>query len=186
MNESKEVVEEIIDTVIETKAKEPIKVEKPTLPKKPEEVPIVVEKKRLPKTLMSEYRQDFTKYDDFNTKHRPHQKKALQHLKTETIGQITIPTGTGKTRIQVDVHISDMIEKTKNGQTGVYVIGAHRLALCSQLLYDIVEVAIPCGLQFDVLQVNSNSFTNDAIRTQLRKEGKTTINEYKTKRGKRS
>ena len=129
----------------------------------PEPTPIVVEKKRLPKTLMSEYRQDFTKYDDFNTKHRPHQKKALQHLKTETIGQITIPTGTGKTRIQVDVHISDMIEKTKNGQTGVYVIGAHRLALCSQLLYDIVEVAIPCGLQFDVLQVNSNSFTNDAI-----------------------
>jgi superfamily II DNA or RNA helicase len=138
----------------------------------PEPTPIVVEKKRLPKTLMSEYRQDFTKYDDFNTKHRPHQKKALQHLKPETIGQITIPTGTGKTRIQVDVHISDMIEKTKNGQTGVYVIGAHRLALCSQLLYDIVEVAIPCGLQFDVLQVNSNSFTNDAIRTQLRKEGK--------------
>ena len=138
----------------------------------PEPTPIVVEKKRLPKTLMSEYRQDFSKYDEFNSKHRPHQKKALQHLKTETIGQITIPTGTGKTRIQVDVHISDMIEKTKNGQTGVYVIGAHRLALCSQLLYDIVEVAIPCGLQFDVLQVNSNSFTNDAIRTQLRKEGK--------------
>jgi superfamily II DNA or RNA helicase len=134
--------------------------------------PIVVEQKRLPKSLMAEYRQDFTKYDDFNTKHRPHQHKALNHLKDEIIGQISIPTGTGKTRIQVDVHISDMIEKTKNGQTGVYVIGAHRLALCSQLLYDIVEVAIPCGLQFDVLQVNSNSFTNDAIRTQLRKEGK--------------
>jgi hypothetical protein len=33
----------------------------------PEPTPIVVEKKRLPKTLMSEYRQDFTKYDDFNT-----------------------------------------------------------------------------------------------------------------------
>lgn len=134
--------------------------------------PIVVEKKRLPKTLMSEYRQDFSKYDDFHSKHRLHQINALDCLKTETIGQITIPTGTGKTRIQVDVHISDMIEKTKNGQTGVYVIGAHRLALCSQLLYDIVEVAIPCGLQFDVLQVNSNNFTNDAIRTQLRKEGK--------------
>ena len=134
--------------------------------------PIVVEKKRLPKTLMSEYRQDFSKYDEFHSKHRLHQINALDCLKTETIGQITIPTGTGKTRIQVDVHISDMIEKTKNGQTGVYVIGAHRLALCSQLLYDIVEVAIPCGLQFDVLQVNSNNFTNDAIRTQLRKEGK--------------
>ncbi len=134
--------------------------------------PIVVEQKRLPKSLMAEYRQDFCKYENFHSKHRPHQHKALKHLENETIGQITIPTGTGKTRIQVDVHISDMIEKTKNNQTGVYVIGAHRLALCSQLLYDIVEVAIPCGLQFDVLQVNSNTFTNDAIRTQLRKEGK--------------
>ena len=141
--------------------------------KKPEPVaPIVVEQKRLPKTLLSQYTQDFTKFDDFHNKHRAHQIKALNHLRDETIGQITIPTGTGKTRIQVDVHISDMIDKTKNNQTGVYVIGAHRLALCSQLLYDIVEVAIPCGLQFDVLQLNSNTFTNDAIRTKLRKEGK--------------
>ena len=138
----------------------------------PQPQPIIVEPKRLPKTLMSEYRQDFSKYDEFHSKHRQHQVKALNHLKCENIGQVTIPTGTGKTRIQVDVHISDMIEKTKQGQTGVYVIGAHRLALCSQLLYDIVEVAIPCGLQFDVLQVNSNTFTNDSIRTQLRKEGK--------------
>ena len=138
----------------------------------PQPQPIIVEPKRLPKILMSEYRQDFSKYDEFHSKHRQHQVKALNHLKCENIGQVTIPTGTGKTRIQVDVHISDMIEKTKQGQTGVYVIGAHRLALCSQLLYDIVEVAIPCGLQFDVLQVNSNTFTNDSIRTQLRKEGK--------------
>ena len=138
----------------------------------PKSEPIIVEPKRLPKTLLSQYKQDFSKFDEFNSKHRPHQINALKHLRDETIGQITIPTGTGKTRIQVDVHISDMIEKTENNQTGIYVIGAHRLALCSQLLYDIVEVAIPCGLQFDVLQVNSNSFTNDAIRTQLRKEGK--------------
>ena len=137
----------------------------------PQPQPIVVEKP-LPKSLLSEYRQDFTKYDDFHEKHRLHQINALNCLKDVTIGQVTIPTGTGKTRIQVDVHISDMIEKTKNGQTGVYVIGAHRLALCSQLLFDIMEVAIPCGLDFNVLQVNSNNFTNDAIRTQLRKEGK--------------
>ena len=46
MDDAKEVVEEIVDAVIETKAKEPIKVEKPTLPKKPKEEPIVVEKKK--------------------------------------------------------------------------------------------------------------------------------------------
>ena len=136
----------------------------------PQPEPIIVEPKRLPKILMSEYRQDFSKYVEFHSKHRQHQIKALNHLKCENIGQITIPTGTGKTRIQVDVHISDMIEKTKQGQTGVYVIGAHRLALCSQLLYEIVKVAIPCGLKCNLLQVNSNTFTNDAIRSELWKE----------------
>jgi len=45
MDEVKEIVEEVIDAVIETKAKEPIEVKKPTLPKKPKEVPIVVEPK---------------------------------------------------------------------------------------------------------------------------------------------
>jgi len=46
MDDAKEVVEEIVDAVIETKAKEPIEVKKPTLPEKPKEVPIVVEKKK--------------------------------------------------------------------------------------------------------------------------------------------
>ena len=46
MNEAQEVIEEVIDAVIEKKAKEPIEVKKPTLPQKPKEVPIVVEKKK--------------------------------------------------------------------------------------------------------------------------------------------
>jgi hypothetical protein len=48
MDESKEIVEEVIDAVIEKKAKEPIEVKKPTLPQKPKEEPIVVEKKKEP------------------------------------------------------------------------------------------------------------------------------------------
>jgi hypothetical protein len=48
MDESKQIVEEVIDAVIETKAKEPIEVKKPTLPQKPKEVPVVVEKKKEP------------------------------------------------------------------------------------------------------------------------------------------
>ena len=48
MDETKEIVEEVIDAVIETKAKEPIEVKKPTLPQKPKEEPIVVEKKKEP------------------------------------------------------------------------------------------------------------------------------------------
>lgn len=129
------------------------------------------EQRRLPKSLVSEYRENFKVYDDFHSKHRKHQKLSVDALNGKNIGQISIPTGTGKTRIQVDVHIADMIQKTKLNQTGVYVIGAHRLALCSQLLHDIVEVAIPCGLNFDILYVGSERFNNDTIRTNLRNSG---------------
>ncbi len=142
----------------------------------PKVEPKVEEPKRLPKSLLAEYTQDFTVYESFHKMHRQHQKLALKKLENETIGQISIPTGTGKTRIQVDVHISDMIEKTKNGQTGVYVIGAHRLALCSQLLYDIVELAIPAGLKFDLLYVGSERFSNDNIRTILHQNTELTDN----------
>jgi superfamily II DNA or RNA helicase len=129
------------------------------------EIPKPIQK--IPKFLLAEYQQNFSVYDSFHNKHRNHQKIALKRLEHETVGQISIPTGTGKTRIQVDVHLNDMIEKTKQGSTGVYVIGAHRLALCSQLLYDIVELAIPAGLRFDILYVGSERFSNDNIRTIL-------------------
>lgn len=129
------------------------------------------EQKRLPKSLVSEYRQNFAVYDSFHALHKQHQKDALLSLVSKNLGQVSIPTGCGKTRIQVDVHISDMIQKTKENKTGVYVIGAHRLALCSQLLHDIVEVAIPCGLNFDILYVGSERFNNDTIRTNLRNSG---------------
>lgn len=140
---------------------------KPEVPEEP---------KRVPKSLLSEYLQNFQVYDDFHSKHRDHQKGALFALSDKTIGQVSIPTGTGKTRIQVDVHIADMIQKTKENKTGVYVIGAHRLALCSQLLHDIVEVAIPCGLNFDILYVGSERFSNDSIRISLRNSGKISDN----------
>jgi superfamily II DNA or RNA helicase len=141
--------------------------------KKPEEPQ---EPKRLPKALLSEYRQNFQAYEEFHKKHRDHQKGALFSLEGKSIGQVSLPTGTGKTRVQVDVHIADMIQKTKENKTGVYVIGAHRLALCSQLLHDMVEVAIPCGLNFDILYVGSERFNNDAIRLNLRNNGNVSEN----------
>ena len=135
------------------------------------DAPVIPVVEEMPKAIISKYQQDFSVYDSFHEKHREHQKKALKHLQVESIGQISLPTGTGKTRVQVDIHIADMIDKTKKGESGVYVIGAHRLALCSQLLYDIVEVAMPCGINFDILYVGSERFNNDKIRTRMRSNG---------------
>lgn len=87
--------------------------------------------------------------------HRPHQLNAIESINTCDREQVIIPTGTGKTRIQIHTHISDMIEKTINNQTGVYVIGAHRLLLCTQLMDELRHMCIECGLPINVLYIGS-------------------------------
>lgn len=104
---------------------------------------------------------------------RQHQKDALLSTSSAYRGQVSIPTGTGKTYIQLAIHIQDMLEKSKNGQTGVYVISAHRLLLCSQLQDDFAELVWDIGLPIDILRVNSERFNiDDTISRfkQLRKD----------------
>ena len=98
-------------------------------------------------------------FNEFYSNHRQHQKEACVSLDTETIGQVIIPTGTGKTRIQVSTHINDMI----SSPSGVYLIGAHRLMLCHQLLDDLLSEAHQCGLSFDLLFVGSNRMDANKI-----------------------
>ena len=106
------------------------------------------------------------RFTEFHNQHRQHQKESCDALVGETIGQIIIPTGTGKTRIQVDTHIGDMIQKTNRNEKGVYVIGAHRLLLCRQLLNDLLDEASKSGLLFDILFVGSSVVDETAIHTQ--------------------
>lgn len=91
----------------------------------------------------------------FASQHRPHQLKALNSTTNQTSGQIIIPTGTGKTRVQVHIHVQDMIEKIKAEQTGVYVIGAHRLLLCKQLMDELQDMCLVCGIPINALYVGS-------------------------------
>ena len=112
----------------------------------------------LPKALTSKYSFNEKAFDNFIAKLRDHQKDALQATKSAYRGQVSIPTGTGKTYIQVAIHIKDMLEKSKQGRTGVYVISAHRLLLCSQLQDDFAELAWEVGLPIDFLRVNFERF----------------------------
>lgn len=127
----------------------------------------------LPRALQDEfqYKENFQAFKEYSRQHRQHQKEAVKALGGKTIGQVTIPTGTGKTRIQVSLHIADMIEKTKKGETGVYVISAHRLALCSQLLEDLIEVAVMSGLKFDLLYIGSERFNEDKVHFHYKSQG---------------
>jgi superfamily II DNA or RNA helicase len=108
-------------------------------------------------------------FDDFLNHLRPHQKKSFDKIQKNNIGQIFIPTGTGKTWIQKAIHIYDMIRKTKNNETGVYVIVAHRLLLCLQLLDQIVSLANNFNLKYEIVFVGSLDY-KDTVHTILPEE----------------
>ena len=108
------------------------------------------------------YNNDFVYIDQWCSHLRDHQVKALEALKTTDIGQIIIPTGAGKTRIQITLHVQDMIDKSMGNKTGVYVIAAHRLLLCQQLVDEFIDLAVKCGLNFNVMFIGTLNYDIDA------------------------
>ena len=99
---------------------------------------------------------------------RLHQTEALDILSKNKIGQISIPTGTGKTYIQIMSHIKDMIEKTNNNETGIYVITAHRLVLCKQLFNEFVyESSFVHNLNCDYLCVSSDNYSLKLLHSSM-------------------
>lgn len=107
----------------------------------------------------------------FVSQHRKHQLKAINSTVNQTSGQIIIPTGTGKTRVQIHIHVQDMIEKTKSNQTGVYVIGAHRLLLCKQLMDELQGMCIECHIPFNALYVGSARIDDKAVYDEYFHQG---------------
>ena len=107
-------------------------------------------------------------FQDWATMHRAHQLEALASTVGHDIGQICLPTGTGKTRVQVHLHLHDMLSKDT---PGVYVIAAHRLALCRQLMLELVSLVAKCRIPFDIVFVGSDRVDEDAIYERYMKEG---------------
>ena len=105
---------------------------------------------------------------DWTKNHRAHQVDAILKATGKTIGQICLPTGTGKTRVQIHLHVKDMLGAST---PGVYVITAHRLALCRQLLVELVDLVVKCGIEFDIVFVGSDRFDEDAVYERYMKEG---------------
>lgn len=126
---------------------------------------------KLPKSLQKKYTQNFATFDKWMQKNRNHQTKAFLAIQKATIGQISLPTGTGKTRVQIATHISKMIEMTQNNEYGTFVVGAHRLALCSQLLTELITVAVEAGLPFDILFIGSDRFSDDKVHCKFKDNG---------------
>lgn len=113
--------------------------------------------------------------------HRIHQEECIQKMLTRIYsnetskGQVSLPTGTGKTRVQVSVHMELMKKNHENSKLGVHVIGAHRLALCNQLLHEFIPKVIQHNLPFDILFVGSDRFNDDVVYSKYKDQG---INKY--------
>jgi superfamily II DNA or RNA helicase len=128
----------------------------------------------LPKRpILTKYTYDAQQYSKWTTNHRRHQKEATRAMRRiynndNKIGQVILPTGTGKTRCQVDAQLFSMLKeqqlfenyktKGKHYELGTYVIMAHRLSLCTQLIDDIMEVVVSVGLHFNILYVGSDKY----------------------------
>lgn len=125
----------------------------------------------LPKSLQVQYKPNFGTFDNWLKNNRDHQNDAFKAIRKATIGQVCLPTGTGKTRVQIATHISKMIEMCKNNQYGTFVIGAHRLALCSQLLTELITVAVNAGIPFDILFIGSDRFSDDKVHCKFKNKG---------------
>lgn len=114
------------------------------------------------KTLLYKYNPDY--YSTYCAMLRDHQNKAIKAalnglacILTGVIrGQIILPCGTGKTIIQICLHVLGMIEQTERNETGIYAIVSHRLGLNRQLCDELVDVMIRCGLLFDILCIGSD------------------------------
>jgi superfamily II DNA or RNA helicase len=94
-------------------------------------------------------------YDTFITNNRLHQSKALEAISEDDRGQIILPTGTGKTRVQVAMIVKDMIAQSHAGTLGTYVIASHRLLLNKQLMDELLDLCLKCGLPVNALYVGS-------------------------------
>jgi superfamily II DNA or RNA helicase len=81
-----------------------------------------------------------------------HQIEVLEILKKNTLGKVTIPTGTGKTFIQ-GIDLAHQIETI--GGFGVYVVLAPRIMLSFQLLLEYQKVMFGKGIDVKYMCVHS-------------------------------
>jgi superfamily II DNA or RNA helicase len=96
------------------------------------------------------------------------QEEALVHTlgstKQKTLeGQIFLPTGVGKTIVEVLTSLDALLCIQDKGDTGVAIFAAHRLLLCEQLLTQLINYASGIGMNFDILTVASDGLDKENV-----------------------
>jgi len=111
------------------------------------------------------------KFTEFLSTMRSFQVDAFNSSKANKIGQICMPTGTGKTLVQKAIHVDDMLNKTEKGEVGIYVIASHRLGLCNQLFEQCMDLIFECGIACDMLYIGSEKYDFTQIMDKYSKKG---------------
>jgi len=90
-----------------------------------------------------------------------HQQNAIKALTGQKRGQIIMPTGIGKTWVQ----IYTVLETLLNTESGLAVLAAHRILLCEQLIKQLLQRAFDFGLEgkFDILTIASDGIERDDV-----------------------
>src|SRR5574344_849852 len=90
---------------------------------------------------------------------RLHQQNTILKMDGETKGQILLPTGVGKTYVQ----IYKILETLQSSESAISLMTAHRLLLCEQLIKELLKFSCDFNLygKFDVLSIGSDGIDND-------------------------
>lgn len=110
-------------------------------------------------------------FNNFLNTMRKFQIEAFSSTYENNIGQINMPTGTGKTLIQKAIHVKDMLKTSKDNKTGIYVIASHRLGLCNQLFEECMKLIFDCGIACDMLYIGSEKYDFTKIMDKYSKKG---------------
>ena len=103
---------------------------------------------------------------------RPFQKKGSNKIFENSIGQVILPTGTGKSLIAIDA-IHREIEKAKaeGDNTPVILIMTPRIVLTYQLLGETISYMKSKRQDAQYFNLNSGKFDDDSIKRAMASEG---------------
>ena len=102
---------------------------------------------------------------------RDHQDHSISASENEARGIIVVPTGGGKTRIQIALIVKEMLRLEDDGEVGVFGMASPGLTLNHQLLEEAIGVLAGMGMRFDTVSISSDKISVDSIYKKYRKLG---------------
>lgn len=102
---------------------------------------------------------------------RDYQKEASQTIANNTIGQIILPTGTGKSLIAINAIHNEIETLRATNKSPCILIMTPRIVLTYQLLGDVINYFKDIGTDAQYLNLNSGEFDDDKIKDAMDKLG---------------